>query len=249
MIRFGVHSHQAPAPFQLPFRTWDCNGAQSIADLSIVKSAVARYGDVLHTLGPATPTPEYITALVQAGVSSIELWNEPDHLWPGIPGDLMAQSRMVYQAAKAANPQVTIVAPGTQSSTWFEQFSMSMDPALWFDVIGVHVYAPDLMGWWNTAYALCAALRDVNSGSTRLRGMPIWITEAGIPWRDWSEWQWCQFFEVGEALGRQVPTLERVYLYAYDQTPSDAATGQFNYQGDAAFQAISSRARLAKQLP
>ena len=61
MIRFGVHSHQAPAPFQLPFRTWDCNGAQSIADLSIVKSAVARYGDVLHTLGPATPTPEYIT--------------------------------------------------------------------------------------------------------------------------------------------------------------------------------------------
>ena len=116
-----------------------------------------------------------------------EMWNEPDGnwgVWDGSAADYAQLLRVGYRAAKAANPNATVLFGGVMywaDPTFFERVLdvLNDDPAApannyFFDVMSVHFY-----GRSASAYDM------VNHVRARMKlyvpDHPIWLTETGVP--------------------------------------------------------------------
>lgn len=119
-----------------------------------------------------------------------EMWNEPDGVWgawrpwDGSPADYARLLKVGYQAAKAANPDATVLFGGLMywaDPTFFERVLdvLNDDPTApannyFFDVMSVHFYSRS-----SDAYD------KVNHVRSRMMAYvpdhPIWLTETGVP--------------------------------------------------------------------
>lgn len=128
------------------------------------------------------------------GVSTFEIWNEPNlaRFWPSGPNaaDYVAMMRATYPVIKAAAPDSTVLMGGLSKSdyTFLEQM-YDAGAARYMDAVNVHPYtgAVDPTWCWNEAGtarkakdALCG-LREIRSTMVS-RGdaaKPLWVTEFG----------------------------------------------------------------------
>jgi hypothetical protein len=122
------------------------------------------------------------------------MWNEPDiHdvFWTGSPEEYAQLLRVGYQAAKAANPDATVLFSGL--AYWHDpDFYVQVLDALaalpgaaennyYFDVMSLHLYS--------SIYIIRPIASAVQDNMTeRVGPHPIWLTETGVPvWDEWEE--------------------------------------------------------------
>ncbi|MGC9522535.1 MAG: hypothetical protein ACP5HG_11725 [Anaerolineae bacterium] len=116
-----------------------------------------------------------------------EIWNEPDlytDYWRGSVADYANLLRIGYQAAKAANPDVTVLFAGL--AYWANRdyyvhvldelaaFRDAADHNGFFDVMSLHLYS--------NIYTIGPVAAEIQANMTeRVGPHPIWLTEAGVP--------------------------------------------------------------------
>jgi len=102
----------------------------------------------------------FVTALMtryRGKITYLEIWNEPAYdnsssFFKGTATEMAQMARAVYQAAKAADPSVTVMSPSDWSASgYLVQFLNASDGAggfgrQWFDAVTVHPY----YRWWHT---------------------------------------------------------------------------------------------------
>ncbi len=123
-------------------------------------------------------------------ISVWEIWNEPDGnwgTWDGTPADYAQLLKVGYQAAKAANPDATVLFGGLMywaNPLFFEQVLdvVNDDPSAlahnhFFDVMSVHFYSRS-----SDAYAMVNQIRQ--RMQVYVPDHPIWLTETGVPVHD-----------------------------------------------------------------
>jgi len=121
-----------------------------------------------------------------------EIWNEPDlgqTFWSGTPAQYAQLLKVGYQAAKAADPNATVLFAGL--AYWSNpSYYLSVLDALqalpdaaannhFFDAMSLHLYS--------NVYTIRPVATEIyaNMGS-RVGAHPIWLTETGVPL--WDEW-------------------------------------------------------------
>ncbi|MBN1873947.1 MAG: hypothetical protein JXA33_06940 [Anaerolineae bacterium] len=117
-----------------------------------------------------------------------EIWNEPDlgtTFWTGSPADYAQLLKVGYQAAKAANPEATVLFAGL--AYWANQdFYINVFESLtqlegatenhyYFDVLSLHLYS-NVYNMEVVANAIYENMTDKGVGYH-----PIWLTETGVP--------------------------------------------------------------------
>ena len=120
-------------------------------------------------------------------VSVWEIWNEPDGdwgVWDGSAADYAQLLKVGYQAAKAANPNATVLFGGLMywaDPTFFERVldilnddPTALDNNYFFDVMSVHFYSRS-----SNAYDMINYVRS--RMSLYVPDHPIWLTETGVP--------------------------------------------------------------------
>ncbi|MGC9346968.1 MAG: GH39 family glycosyl hydrolase [Anaerolineae bacterium] len=127
-------------------------------------------------------------------VSVWEMWNEPDiHdvFWTGTPEQYAQLLKVGYQAAKAANPDATVLFSGL--AYWHDpDFYLQVLDALaampgaaesnyYFDVMSLHLYS-SIYIIRPTASAIQANVAE------RVGPHPLWLTETGVPvWDEYDQ--------------------------------------------------------------
>ena len=145
-----------------------------------VSATVQRYmpgGDLAQAQG----WPEGV------GIRHWEIWNEPDldQFWNGTVEEFYRLLEVGYKAAKAVDPECTIVLGGLaiyEKPDWFPQL-LDLIPSpeeAYFDVLGYHYYWSIYDGEYHMV-----RLRDLLDAHG-LTHIPIWMTESGVSvWDDY----------------------------------------------------------------
>ena len=120
-------------------------------------------------------------------VSVWEIWNEPDGnwgVWDGSDADYAQLLKVGYQAAKAANPDATVLFGGLMywaDPTFFERVLdiLNDDPTAsdnnyFFDVMSVHFYSRS-----SDAHDMVNHVRS--RMNLYVSDHPLWLTETGVP--------------------------------------------------------------------
>ena len=116
-----------------------------------------------------------------------EIWNEPDlydWFWKGSVADYAQLLRVGYQAAKAANPEATVLfaglaywaAPDYYVAVLDELAAMegADDDNHYFDVLSLHLYS--------SIYTIGPVTARIQADMVaRVGSRPIWLTETGVP--------------------------------------------------------------------
>jgi hypothetical protein len=145
---------------------------------------------ILHRLYPPRDldaVANYVGLMVKRYRSKIdywEIWNEPDWAWKGTPYEYVKFSKVVYEAAKKANPDCKIVGMGgTNSLPWIEETCKAgiLD---YTDIISIHGYEMGLTtspGQFEKDFGKIEEnLREWRSAIRKYAGgrrIPVWITE------------------------------------------------------------------------
>ncbi len=122
----------------------------------------------------------------ELGVHTWEVWNEPDMpgYWNGTSQNYTRLLQVAYLAAKAADPQATILFGG--QAYWFnpgfhvavlDQLKNAPGAAAYnyyFDVMSLHLYSTA-----ESLYEIPAQMRQTITD--RVGYHPLWLTEAGVP--------------------------------------------------------------------
>ncbi|HDQ35017.1 MAG TPA: hypothetical protein ENN14_01745 [Chloroflexi bacterium] len=201
-----------------------------------------------------TTWTDYISATVAhfapLGVHTWEIWNEPDLplFWRGTPAQYADLLRSGYLAAKAANPEATVLFGGL--AFWHDRdfyfytqvlAHLATDPNAathngYFDVMSLHLYS-DVY----TAYDIS---REVQQNVARYVGPhPLWLTESGVPIWDEDFTQPYPYSATGEeaaaymlqsyALARAAG-VERYFFFRVhdDYQPGNAMSERFGFTRD-----------------
>ncbi len=119
-------------------------------------------------------------------VDAWEVWNEPEwsFFWTGSAADYYRLLKVAYQAAKAANPNATILFGGLHYWADPDFYKQVLDLAAadpeaaayngFFDVMSVHFYSRS-----DNTYDRVLEIR--NEVAARVGDHPIWLTETGAP--------------------------------------------------------------------
>lgn len=115
-----------------------------------------------------------------------ELWNEPDlpHFWSGSPKQYAQLLKVGYQAAKAADPDVTVLFAGL--AYWgnpqfyvdvldeLQKLEGAAENNYYFDALSLHLYSNIYNIGWITNQIM-------DNMEARVGHHPIWLTETGVP--------------------------------------------------------------------
>ncbi|MBC7249427.1 MAG: hypothetical protein H5T62_04015 [Anaerolineae bacterium] len=127
-----------------------------------------------------------------------ELWNEPDwpYFWTGSADDFYQLLKVGYQAAKAADPECTVLMGApliySDNGAFLERVLTLIreDPEApahnyYFDVLPMHIYSNSAQMYDNVAWLRWRLSLYERPGSRDLQSKPIWINEFGLPvWDD-----------------------------------------------------------------
>ena len=127
-----------------------------------------------------------------------ELWNEPDwpYFWSGSAEDFYRLLKVGYQAAKAADPECTVLMGPpliyNDNGAFLEQVLALIrdDPQapahnFYFDVLPMHIYSNSAQMYDNVAWLRWRLSLYERPGSRALQSKPIWVNEFGLPvWDD-----------------------------------------------------------------
>lgn len=116
-----------------------------------------------------------------------EIWNEPDFytiFWAGSVADYAKLLRIGYQAAKAADPDVTVLFAGLAYWADRDYYVAVLDELAafpdatahngFFDAMSLHLYS--------NIYTIGPVAAEIQANMTeRVGPHPIWLTEAGVP--------------------------------------------------------------------
>ena len=127
-----------------------------------------------------------------------EMWNEPDYnyFWTGTAAQYYQLLKVGYQAAKAADPDCTVLfgAPmlyGDDGAFFEEVLALihddptAPDNNYYFDVIPMHLYAQSAQLYDNVEWLRWRLSLYDRPGSHDLENKPIWVNEMGV--RIWGE--------------------------------------------------------------
>ncbi|MDY7042113.1 MAG: hypothetical protein SVX38_14745 [Chloroflexota bacterium] len=127
-----------------------------------------------------------------------EMWNEPDwpYFWNGSTEDFYRLLKVGYQAAKAADPECTVLMGAPliygDNGAFLERVLAHIrdDPQapannFYFDVLPMHIYSNSAQMYDNVSWLRWRLSLYEQPGSRALQSKPIWVNEFGLPvWDD-----------------------------------------------------------------
>jgi hypothetical protein len=127
-------------------------------------------------------------------VRAWEIWNEPNltEFWPA-PPELFAQlMRVAWQAAKAADPNATIVLGGIYRGVNIERIDGIFKALRAIDPNGANAFFHDVIGYHLYDGGHCSVFDEIQYLRTffwqpQVGNKPLWITESGIRVRETPE--------------------------------------------------------------
>ncbi|MDY7041430.1 MAG: hypothetical protein SVX38_11255, partial [Chloroflexota bacterium] len=184
-----IHAEQKTPPLTFSAFGWTSTSASPPLNLDLAWDDPANYWGrfVYNTVSHFKDSVQYW-----------EMWNEPDYdyFWTGTAAQYYQLLKVGYQAAKAADPDCTVLfgAPMLygDDGTFFEQVlalirddPTAPDNNYYFDIIPMHLYANSAQLYDNVEWLRWRLSLYDRPGSDDLENKPIWVNEMGV--RIWGE--------------------------------------------------------------